>query len=138
MRLWVALMRCPASFKLSIASSRTVSSLAMSEQYGRASSYHPIIAPSPANACAPCLHRWLGVRRLHRRVRRGEKPPTPAAVARIADSVRAGYPSGVPALLMLFEKGSKIIHLSDALAPARNKILTLRRDSRDGLFTFFF
>ena len=28
MRLWVALMRCPASLRLSIASSRTVSSLA--------------------------------------------------------------------------------------------------------------
>jgi hypothetical protein len=34
MRLWVALMRCPASFRLSIASSRTVSSSAMNEVYG--------------------------------------------------------------------------------------------------------
>jgi len=34
MRPWVALMRCPASFRLSIASSRTVSSSAMSGVYG--------------------------------------------------------------------------------------------------------
>jgi hypothetical protein len=33
MRLWVALMRCPASLRLSIASSRTVSSSAMTEVY---------------------------------------------------------------------------------------------------------
>jgi hypothetical protein len=33
MRLWVALMRCPASLRLSIASSRTVSSLAITEVY---------------------------------------------------------------------------------------------------------
>ena len=36
MRPWVALMRCPASFRLSIASSRTVSSSAMTKVYGRA------------------------------------------------------------------------------------------------------
>jgi hypothetical protein len=35
MRLWVALMRCPASLRLSIASSRTVSSSAMIEVYVR-------------------------------------------------------------------------------------------------------
>jgi hypothetical protein len=37
MRLWVALMRCPASLRLSIASSRTVSSSAMPEVYDQAS-----------------------------------------------------------------------------------------------------
>src|SRR5215216_817816 len=36
MRLWVALIRCPASLRLSIASSRTVSSSAMTKVYGRA------------------------------------------------------------------------------------------------------
>jgi hypothetical protein len=38
MRLWVALIRCPASLRLSIASSRTVSSSAMTKVYGQASS----------------------------------------------------------------------------------------------------
>src|SRR5215207_5847232 len=50
MRLWVALMRCPASLRLSIASSSTVSSSGMSEVYGRASSDHPIILSSPASS----------------------------------------------------------------------------------------
>jgi hypothetical protein len=34
MGLWVALIRCPASLRLSIASWSTVSSLAMNEVYG--------------------------------------------------------------------------------------------------------
>jgi hypothetical protein len=43
MRLYVALMRCPASLRLSIASSRRVSSLAMTDVYGHAAfSDHPI------------------------------------------------------------------------------------------------
>src|SRR5215208_7471576 len=51
MRLWVAPIRCPASFKLSIASSRTVSSSAMAKAYGQAaSSDHLIIAFSPARS----------------------------------------------------------------------------------------
>src|SRR5215207_545919 len=48
-RFWVALMRCPASLRLSIASSRTVSSSAMAEVYGRASSDHSIVSPSHAS-----------------------------------------------------------------------------------------
>jgi hypothetical protein len=56
-------MRCPASLRLSIASSRTVSSSAMRKVYGRATcSDHPIVSPSPASACAPRLHKRLGVR----------------------------------------------------------------------------
>src|SRR5215217_6869461 len=44
-------MRCPASLRLSIASSRTVSSSAMKRVYGQAaSSDHPIILPSPASS----------------------------------------------------------------------------------------
>src|SRR5215217_869646 len=50
MRLWVAIMRCPASLRLSIASSRTVSSSAMTEVYGRASCGHPIVSPSCASS----------------------------------------------------------------------------------------
>jgi hypothetical protein len=34
MRLWVALMRCPASLRFSIASSSTVSSSAVTKVYG--------------------------------------------------------------------------------------------------------
>jgi hypothetical protein len=49
MRLWVALMRCPASLRLSIASARTVSASAMSEVYGQTSSDHPIVSPSRAS-----------------------------------------------------------------------------------------
>ena len=49
MRLWVALMRCPASLRLSIASSSTVSSSAMSEVYGRAAFDHSIGSPSHAS-----------------------------------------------------------------------------------------
>src|SRR5215211_5447699 len=43
-------MRCPASLRLSIASSRTVSSSAMTKVYGQTSSDHPIIASSPASS----------------------------------------------------------------------------------------
>jgi hypothetical protein len=44
-------MRYPASLRLSIASSRTVSSSAMTEVYGPATfSDHPITSPSPASS----------------------------------------------------------------------------------------
>jgi hypothetical protein len=43
-------MRCPASFRLSIASSRTVSSSAMKRVYEQASPDHPIVSPSPASS----------------------------------------------------------------------------------------
>jgi hypothetical protein len=39
-------MRCPASFRFSIASSRTVSSSAMTRVYEQASFDHPIVSPS--------------------------------------------------------------------------------------------
>jgi hypothetical protein len=46
-RLWVALIRCPASLRFSIASSRTVSSSAMTEVYEQASSDHPVVRLLP-------------------------------------------------------------------------------------------
>jgi hypothetical protein len=49
MRLWVALMRCPASLRLSIASSRTLSSSAMREVYEQASSDPSVVSSSPAS-----------------------------------------------------------------------------------------
>ena len=42
-------MRCPASLRLSIASSRTVSSSAMSEVYEQVTSDHSIVSPSRAS-----------------------------------------------------------------------------------------
>src|SRR5215207_11326512 len=47
MRLWVALIRCPASLRLSITSSRTVFSSAMTEVYGHASSDHSVVGLLP-------------------------------------------------------------------------------------------
>jgi hypothetical protein len=49
-RLWVALIRCPAYLRLSIASLRTVSSSAMGEVYEQAPSDHPNIASSPSSS----------------------------------------------------------------------------------------
>src|SRR5215210_7719129 len=48
-RLWVALIRCPASLRLSIASSRMVSSSTMTEVYGQTSSDHAIVSPPPTS-----------------------------------------------------------------------------------------
>jgi hypothetical protein len=49
-------MRCPASFKLSIASTRTVSSSAMTEVYGR---YHPTTRLLRLFPRAPAPHAYM-------------------------------------------------------------------------------
>src|SRR5688500_11417064 len=57
MRFWVALILCPASFRLSIASSRTVSSSAMRGVYGRAAVCdHPVPGAWPEEALG--RERW--------------------------------------------------------------------------------
>jgi hypothetical protein len=58
MRLWVALIRCLAPLRLSIASSRTVSWSATSEVYGRGSSDHAIVSPSRPHT--PTGRCWAG------------------------------------------------------------------------------